>query len=45
MILNGGFVAADIGLLAPEELQINFDERGGTLLTCAPTRRWSSDAS
>jgi hypothetical protein len=32
MLINGGIVAADIGLLAPVELQINFDERGGSLL-------------
>ena len=32
MLLNGGIVAADIGMLAPGGLQLNFDPRGKTLL-------------
>ncbi len=32
MILNGGIIAADIGLLAPERFQLNFDARSKNLL-------------
>ncbi|MEM7515432.1 MAG: hypothetical protein AAF368_00720, partial [Planctomycetota bacterium] len=33
MIVNGALIAADIGLLAPNGLQLNFDPRGRELLT------------
>jgi len=32
LVVNGGLVAADIGLLAPNGTQLNFDERGKELL-------------
>ncbi|MEM8709711.1 MAG: hypothetical protein AAGG01_02065, partial [Planctomycetota bacterium] len=33
MIVNGGIVAADIGLLAPEGTQVNYDGRGARALS------------
>ncbi len=32
MVVNGGIVAADIGLLSPTSIEINFDSRGKALL-------------
>ncbi len=32
LIVNGGIVGADIGLLAPKKLRIHYDHRGGELL-------------
>ncbi|HPF13267.1 MAG: hypothetical protein H6829_04700 [Planctomycetes bacterium] len=39
MLVNGGLVAADIGVLAPKGIQINFDERSGSVLSVADDRR------
>ncbi|MEM6569809.1 MAG: hypothetical protein AAF957_15470 [Planctomycetota bacterium] len=32
LLVNGGIVAADVGILAPNGTQVNFDERGATAL-------------
>ncbi len=32
LLVNGAIVAADVGLLSPTSFQLNYDERGGSLL-------------